>query len=186
MNRSDAYALLIEYNNENSLIEHSLQTEAVMAKIAERLNEDVSLWSITGLLHDLDFGQTKMQPVEHGKITAKLLAGQLPDNAIQAILAHNSEWTEVQPQSNFDFALRCCESVTGLISANALVRPGGMDGMTAKSLKKKMKEKAFAANVNRENIKECEKLGLDLTEFFDLSIAAMSGLVSISTHKKID
>jgi predicted hydrolase (HD superfamily) len=80
------------------------------------------------------------------------------------------------PQSAFDYALRCGETVTGLIHANALVRPEGMDGMKPKSLKKKMKEKAFAANINRDNIRECEKIGLDQGEFFQIAIDAIAPL----------
>jgi len=80
------------------------------------------------------------------------------------------------PQSDFDFALRCGETVTGLIHTNALVRPTRMQGMDPKSLKKKMKDKAFAAAVNRDVIRECDKIGLELGEFFQLSIAAIDSV----------
>ena len=108
-----------------------------------------------------------------------LLQGKLPDEAIQAIGRHAFELNgSVPPSEELDFALRCGESVTGLVHANALVRPSGMEGMKAKSLKKKMKEKAFAASVNREVIRECEKIGLDLGEFFQIAIGSIDGIKS--------
>jgi hypothetical protein len=88
-------------------------------------------------------------------------------------------------QSTFDYALRCAETVTGLISANALVRPEGMEDMKPKSLKKKMKDKSFAANVDRERIRECEKIGLELGEFFQIAILAMQDIASeVGLEKK--
>ena len=94
---------------------------------------------------------------------------------MQAIARHN-EMNGNLPQSDFDFALRCGETVTGLIHTAALVRPTRMQGMEAKSLKKKMKDKAFAASVCRETIKVCEKIGLELGDFLTLSIAAITGI----------
>ncbi len=82
------------------------------------------------------------------------------------------------PASPLDYALRAAESVTGIISANALVRPDKMNGMSPKSVKKKMKDKAFAANVRRENILECDKAGLPLDAFLALAIAAMAGVAA--------
>ncbi|MBU1070502.1 HD family phosphohydrolase, partial [Myxococcota bacterium] len=83
------------------------------------------------------------------------------------------------PDSLLGWALRCGETVTGLVAANALVRPGGFAGMVPKSLKKKMKEKSFAANVDRNTILECEKLGLTLDEFFQIAIEAMTPLAPL-------
>lgn len=171
--RDDAFSLLKENTPEENLIHHALETEAVMSALAAKLEQDESLWSITGLLHDLDYSTTKDTPQKHGLTGAEMLEGKLPEEALHAIRAHNSEMTGVNPETQFDFALRCGETVTGLIHANALIRPEGMQGMAPKSLKKKMKAKAFAASVNREIIKECEKIGLELTEFFQISIDAI-------------
>jgi putative nucleotidyltransferase with HDIG domain len=156
-----------------SLRQHCLQTEAVMRGLATHLGQDPELWGVTGLLHDLDFPKTKSQPEQHGLTAAADLDGQLPPEALYAIQAHN-DLTGVTPQSAFDFALRCGETVTGLVAANALVRPNGMDGMKPKSLKKKMKDKAFARNVNREIIKECDRISLDLGQFLQIAIDSIT------------
>ncbi len=174
--RDEAMALLLAKNPEQHMVSHALETEAVMAAMAEKLGRDAALWGLTGLLHDLDYPDTKSDPARHGLIARELLEGKLPPEALQAIAAHNSEHTGVMPESEFDYALRAGETVTGLISAAALVRPTRMEGMKGKSLKKKMKDKSFAAAVRRENIHECEKAGLSLDDFLALSIAAMTAI----------
>ncbi len=174
--RDEAFALLAKHVPEPALQAHCLESEAVLRALAARLGHDVEVWGLTGLLHDLDYATTKDSPARHGLDSADLLTGKLPDEAVQAIRAHNAEHTNVAPASPLDFALRCGETVTGLIHANALVRPARMDGMDAKSLKKKMKDKAFAASVNRETIGECQKLGLEQAEFFTLAIGAIAGI----------
>lgn len=173
ISRDEAFELLKENTPEENLIQHALESEAVLGALAEKLGQDVELWSITGLLHDLDYSQTADSPEKHGLISAEMLAGKLPEEAVQAIKAHNGEMTGTQPESDFDYALRCGETITGLIHANALIRPEKMSGMKPKSLKKKMKAKAFAASVNRDIIKECEKIGLELNDFFAISIEAI-------------
>ncbi|WP_415713742.1 HDIG domain-containing metalloprotein [Maridesulfovibrio sp.] len=174
ISRNEALELLKSNVKEENLIQHSLESEAVLGALAEKLGQDVELWSITGLLHDLDYSQTAETPEKHGLIAAEMLEGKLPEESIQAIRAHNGNMTGVPPQTDFDFALRCGETVTGLIHANALMRPEKMNGMAPKSLKKKMKAKAFAASVDREIIKECDKIGLELGDFFALSIEAVA------------
>ncbi|CCO24262.1 HDIG domain-containing metalloprotein [Maridesulfovibrio hydrothermalis] len=172
ISRKEAFKLLQDNTPEEKLIQHALESEAVLGALAEKLGKDIELWSITGLLHDLDYSTTSKTPEQHGLVSAEMLNGKLPDSAIQAIKAHN-EMTGVQAKTEFDYALRCGETITGLIHANALIRPEKIKGMKAKSLKKKMKAKAFAASVNRDIIKECEKIGLDINEFFTLSIKAI-------------
>ncbi len=175
--RDEALALLKSSNSEPHLMVHALESEAVLRGLAQRLGQDQALWGLTGLLHDLDYAETKDQTARHGLLTAELLRDRLPDEALAAIRRHACELNQGEPPSTvLDFALRCGETVTGLVHANALVRPGGLDGMEPKSLKKKMKEKAFAASVCRETIKECEKIGLDLGEFFQIAIAAVTSV----------
>lgn len=174
LERSEALNLVANSAPEHLLV-HALETEAVMRALAERLGHDPHVWGLTGLLHDLDYPQTRDTPEQHGLLTAEALAGKLPDEAIEAIRRHN-EMNGNQPRTRFDFALRCGETVTGLIHTAALVRPTRMQGMEAKSLKKKMKDKAFAASVCRETIRECEKIGLELGDFLTLSIAAITGI----------
>ncbi len=172
--KDEAMALLKAHNPEPHMVSHALESEAVLAAMAEKLGQDAALWGLTGLLHDVDYPMTKDDPAKHGLMALDILAGKLPDEALAAIAAHNSEYTGKAPQTAFDYALRCGETVTGLISAAALVRPTKMEGMKAKSLKKKMKDKSFAANVRREVLQECEKAGLSLDDFLTLSIEAIT------------
>ena len=109
-----------------------------------------------------------------GLDATEILAGRLPEDALQAIRAHNGEHNGTPVQRRLDIALRCGETVTGLVTAAALVRPTGITGMEVKSLKKKMKDKAFAAGVNRDVIKSCTDMGLSLEEFLGLAIASMA------------
>ncbi|MDA3864408.1 MAG: HDIG domain-containing protein [Deltaproteobacteria bacterium] len=174
ISRTDALKLLKKHNTETSLVYHSLETEAVMEDLAKKLDQDPQVWGLTGLLHDLDYTSTKNDISRHGLASIELLKGKIPEYCLKAIKKHNySNNLSSPPSEPLDFALRCGETVTGLISANAMVRPGKMKGMKPKSLKKKMKSKSFAANVNRETIKECQKLGLELSEFFRIAIAAV-------------
>ena len=150
LDREQALALLNELGPEKHLIQHALASEAVMRALARHLGEDEEVWGLTGLLHDLDYPLTHEDPAKHGLVGAERIGDRLPEEALHAICAHNGEMTGVAPSSAFDYALRCGETVTGLVVTAALVRPTGMEGMQASSLKKKMKDKAFAASVNRE------------------------------------
>lgn len=174
LTHDEALELVKSRNPEPHLVNHALQTEAIMRALAAELDQDAELWGVTGLLHDLDYPDTKDNPARHGLDAVDALTGKMPDDALQSIAAHNEEYTGVAAANPFDYALRAAESATGLISAAALVRPTKMEGMKPKSLKKKMKDKAFAAAVSRERIRECEKLGLDLGAFFLLAIPAMA------------
>ena len=174
LDRQQAMDLLMAQNPDQSLVNHSLMSEAVMRGLAEKLGRDVELWGLIGLLHDVDFAHTKDDPDRHGLMAMELLSDKLPEDALTAIRAHNDEYTGQAPTQELDYALRCGESVTGLVAANALVRPEGMAGMKPKSLKKKMKQRAFAANVSRDIIGECERLGLDQGEFFQIAIDAIA------------
>lgn len=176
LSRDEALALLKHHVPDPALQAHCLESEAVLRALAANLRQDAELWGLTGLLHDLDYATTKDNPDRHGLDSAELLDGKLPVEALDAIRAHNFEHTGFAPSTPLDFALRCGETVTGLIHTNALVRPARMDGMDAKSLKKKMKDKAFAASVSRETIGECQKLGLEQAEFFTIAIAAVAGI----------
>lgn len=177
ISRQEAFELLKKENSEQHLIVHALETEAVMRGLAARLDRDEELWGITGLLHDLDYAKTNEDTERHGLDSFDMLQGQLPDEALNAIRSHAFELNGSEPPSTeLDFALRCGETVTGLIHANALIRPEKMNGMKPKSLKKKMKAKAFAASVSREIIRECDKIGLELGEFFTIAIASVSAI----------
>ena len=171
--RQSALALLAEQKTPPSLLQHALASEAIMRALAQHFGENEDLWGLTGLLHDLDYPSTAENPARHGLDTADMLAAHMPEAALAAIRAHAAEMNGTQPTTRFDYALRCGESVTGLISAAALMRPTGMEGMEVKSIKKKMKDKTFAASVSRDNIRQCTEAGLELDEFLALSIEAM-------------
>ena len=176
VNREAALNRLKEQKPDNNQLQHALNSEAIMRGLAARLGEDQDYWGVCGLLHDVDYPHTMNDHPRHGLMAVELLQG-LPgvDEAmIYAIMAHNSAHTGKEPASKLDHALRAAETMTGLVYAASLMRPTGMEGMEVKSLKKKFKDKAFAANCSREHIRECEKCGLSLDEFMEISIKAMS------------
>ena len=140
LTREEALALLKDNVDDEQLLAHSLESEAVMRGLAQKLGRDAELWGLAGLLHDLDYARTKDTPEKHGLEAADMLEGKLPPEAVDAVRRHNS-MNGHAPESEFDYALRCGETVTGLVHANALVRPAGMAGMKPKSLKKKMKDR---------------------------------------------
>ena len=174
IDREEALGLLAGHGVKAGLLQHSLASESVMRGLAERFGEDQAVWAMAGLLHDIDYPATEAEPARHGLEGAKLLEGQLPEEALHAIRAHNGEMNGTAVETLFDKALRCGETVTGLVTAAALVRPTGIEGMEVKSLKKKLKDKAFAAGVNREVVKSCTDMGLTLEEFLGLAIASMA------------
>ncbi len=176
--RDEAFELLCQSTPEPHLIQHALASEAVMRTLARHFGEDADLWGLTGLLHDWDYPQTSADPARHGLVTAERFAADLPEAALHAIRAHNAECNGAEIEGRFDTALRCGETVTGLVITAALVRPTGMEGMQASSLKKKMKDKAFAASVNRDIIRQCERMGLELDAFLTLAIEALTPLAS--------
>ena len=178
IDRDGALALLSEKTDTDWLVKHCLAAEAVIRAMARKLGRDEELWGIVGLLHDLDFDETKESPEVHGLRTTEWLAESgLPDEALQAIRAHNAESLGLERRSDLDFALSCSESITGLIVAAALVRPDKrLEGVKPKSIRKRMKEKAFARAVNRDQIRECEKAGVPLEEFIPLALEAMKGI----------
>jgi len=178
MTRDEALNLLNTHIQAPTLRNHCLATEAIMQRLAARLGEDEQFWGILGLLHDLDFEYTRDDPAAHGLKTVELLANyQLPERAVNAILRHNAEALRLQRETPLDYALTCAETVTGLIVAAALVHPDKkLQSVKASSVRKRMKSKDFARNVNREHIALCEQLGIPLTDFIELSLSAMTSI----------
>ena len=178
MERAEALSLLNEHLKNANLVKHCLATEAIMRSLAERLGEDADLWGLAGLLHDLDFERTKDTPEQHTLQTLEILKNyDLPQELLQAIKAHNAEALGIERRSAFDFALAAAETITGLIVACALVQPDKkLASVKPESVIKKMKKKDFARNVNRDIIRECEKLGMSLDEFVRLSLEAMRNI----------
>jgi len=181
ISREQALELIRKYNSENSDIIHYLESEAVMGALAKRLGEDEEYWKMLGLLHDIDWGITKNNPKEHLTKAPEILRNAgFSEEFIQIVLSHGYGWDcagleNMKRTKKVEYALACAETVTGLIHSYALMRKT-LEGMSVEGLKKKFKDKKFAAGVNREIIKECEKIGLSLDEFFDLSIKAIQSI----------
>jgi putative nucleotidyltransferase with HDIG domain len=175
MTEEEGLRLLQEHVEYGNLVKHCLATQAIMRAMGEKLGEDADTWGLTGLLHDLDFEATKDSPAEHtGKTVDILREKGFPEDALQAIREHNAEGLGIPRESKFGIALACSETITGLIVATALVYPDKKVGsVKPKSVRKRMKESAFARNVNRDIIRECERIGVPLEEFIELSLRAM-------------
>ena len=174
MKRPEALAIVHEYVKNESLVRHMLAVEAAMRFYAEKLDEDVELWGLTGLLHDFDW---EIHPTleEHPQAGAPILRQRgVPEEIVRAILSH-ADHTGVPRLTPMQKALYACDEVTGLVTAVALVRPSrSLYDLKAKSVKKKWKDRSFAAGANREEIAaSAEEFGVELWEHVDNVILAM-------------
>jgi len=174
MNRDEALGIVHEFIKNENLVRHCLAVEAALRYYAARLNQDVELWGITGLLHDYDWEihpTLDLHPVAGIPLLRERGA---PEEAIHAILAHGVE-TGVSRETLLDKALYACDEITGLITAVALVRPSkSLYDLTASSVKKKWKDRAFAAGANREEIASATAdFGVEQWEHVDHVILAM-------------
>ena len=163
---------------DKNTIRHMLATEAIMRVLAKKLGEDEEEWGITGLIHDIDVELVEGDMSSHSKLGADI-AQELGANEtmVHAILCHN-EAHGVPRETKLDKALFCADPLSGLITAAALVRPDKLSGLTTKSVAKRFREKSFAAGVNREQVAQCQEIGLELEEFISLGIEAMKGIAS--------
>lgn len=179
ISREDAFNLLCEYVKNENMIRHSLASEAVMRAAARRLGEDEERWGLAGLLHDVDVEITDADLAVHTREAVKILNEKDVDGeVIEAIRLHNEVAHPGERRSTaFQHALAAGETITGLITATALVYPDKkVAGVKAKSVKKRMKETAFARSVNREIIMECVNAGIELDIFIELSLDAMKSI----------
>ena len=179
MNRSEALALVREYVKNENLVRHMLAVEAAMRYYAEKYEEDGETWGIAGLLHDFDW---EIHPTieEHPQAGAEILRQRgVPEDIVRAVLSH-ADHTGVHRISRMEKALYACDEITGLITAVALVRPSrSLHDLSASSVKKKWKDRAFAAGANREEIAAAtEEFGLPLWEHVDNVILAMRRISS--------
>ena len=177
MTREEALdSIKANVGNEN-LIKHMLATEAIMRALARRFGEDEEEWGLTGLLHDIDVELTGGDMSTHSKLGTDLVKEMGASEAMAyAILCHN-EAHGIPQETKLDKALFCADPLTGLITAAALVRPDKkLAGVEPKSVRKRFKEKSFAAGANREQISLCSEIGLELDEFIELGLEAMKGI----------
>ncbi|NLL58915.1 MAG: HDIG domain-containing protein [Firmicutes bacterium] len=172
--REEALALLKKHNKSDALIKHALAVEAVMAQFAQKFGEDEEKWRVIGLAHDLDY---EKYPEEHCRKVREILEEEgWPEDYIRAIQSHG--WkicSDVEPVERMEKVLYTIDELTGLIVATVLLRPSrSILDLTTKSVKKKWKQKGFAAGVNREIIEEgAQLLGMDLTEVIEETIRGM-------------
>jgi putative nucleotidyltransferase with HDIG domain len=171
----DALLLLNQYVKNERMLSHCYAAEAVMGALARRFGQNEEQWKIAGLLHDLDIEIVDNDLDRHGLETEKILKEKGVDAVIiDAIVMHNEKANGKKRSSMFQHALAASETITGLIVATTLVYPDKrLASVKPKSVVKRMKEKAFAVSVNRDNIMECEKIGIPIDEFAELSINAM-------------
>jgi putative nucleotidyltransferase with HDIG domain len=171
--RDEALALMHQHVRSESLRRHMYSVEAACRAYARRFGEDEALYGLTGLLHDFDYEE---HPDRHPLVGAEILRERgYPEALVQAILSHYADRTGVQPGSRLERTLCACDEITGLVTAAALVRPSrSVMDLEAKSVLKKMKDRAFAAGVDREEVrKAAEHLGVELSEHVQFVIEAM-------------
>jgi len=175
--REAALALVRDKLENDNLIKHCLATEAVMRSLASRFNEDPEKWGLAGLLHDLD-AETQPDLATHTRETEDILTDLGVDSAIiETIGMHNETARDRKRASTFEHALAAGETITGLIVATALVYPDKkLASVKPKSVRKRIKEKAFAAGANRDIIRECELIDIPLEEFCNICLEAMQGI----------
>jgi len=179
LNRDDAWSLLCEYTQNENLLKHALAVEACVRAYARKLGGDEQLWGLTALLHDFDYERwpneahhpTQEHPYEGSKI---LRERGYPEELIRAILSH-ADYSGVPRQTPLEHALFACDELAGFLTACALVKPGkSIFEVEADSVKRKLKDKAFARGVNRQDVlKGAEELGVPLEEHIRFCIEAM-------------
>ncbi len=176
MTRGDAWEILCEFTKSESLRRHALQVETCVAAYARKFGEDEAKWSVTALLHDFDYEIHPDAP-EHPMAGEPILAARgVSDEVRRAILSH-ANYSGVPRVSLLERALFACDELSGFISAVSLVKPSrSVHEVDAKSVRKKMKDKAFARSVSRQDIEDgARELGLELDEHIDFCIQALRG-----------
>ena len=176
LSRDAAYSLVVEKIGVNNLLKHILAVEAGMRGLAQHFGEDVEFWGLTGLVHDLDYNETKNDERRHTYLTAEWLAPyQLPEEMLYAIHAHPGR---VSCKSRLDWALYSVDPTTGFIVACALMHPEKkLSVVDGEFMLRRFKEKRFAAGATRENIAACANLGRELEQFL---LLVHSGLLQIA------
>ena len=174
IDRDEAFALLEKYLKNDKLIKHSLAVEAILVKMARKLDDDETLWGLAGLLHDLDYEYTQGEPENHANVSAQILDGLLPKSGVNAIKAHNYMHTNYAPTTLLDKALIAADAISGLIVATALVMPTKkLSEVEPKTLLNKFKDKSFARGCSRSRIELCLDAGISKEMFFELSLSAL-------------
>jgi putative nucleotidyltransferase with HDIG domain len=174
VSRDDDLSLVREYTKNENLVRHMLAVEAAMRAYARKFGEDEEKWGSVGLLHDFDYERWPNAPDHPLQGSAILIARGYPDDVIYGIKSHADYLTDCPRVSRLDKALYACDELCGFITACALVRPTRLEGLEPKSVRKKLKQVSFAANVNRDDItRGAADFGVDLDGHIAFCIAAM-------------
>jgi putative nucleotidyltransferase with HDIG domain len=173
VNREESWELLCEWTESDSLRKHMLAVEAAMRAYARKFGADEEMWGVTGLLHDMDY-EKHPTPDEHPMVAVGELERRgYPEDVLHAIKGH-ADYLDVPRDTLMSKTLYAVDELSGFIVACALVRPEGLEALKAKSVRKKMKQKSFAAAVSREDIvRGAEELGVDLNEHIEFVAGAM-------------
>jgi len=177
LNRNQAWELLTEWTAGDSLLKHALAVEACMRAYARRLAADEETWAIVGLLHDFDYERFPT-PDQHPFVGNKILAERGYPEAVRRCILSHADYADVPRQSKMEKALFACDELAGFLTATALVKPGkSLAEVEVRSVRKKMKDKAFARSVSRQDIANgAQDLGVDLDEHIAFCIEAMKGI----------
>jgi putative nucleotidyltransferase with HDIG domain len=175
ISRDDAWALFCEWTDSEALRRHVLGVEAAMRAYARRYDEDEELWAVTGLVHDLDYERYPDLETGHPRhAIAELTRRGYPQEVIDAVAGH-ADFMGVPRETRMAKALYAVDEMSGFVSACALVRPTGIEGMKPKSVRKKMKQPSFAAAVDREQLQRgADELGVEMNEHIEVVIAALA------------
>ena len=174
--RDDAWQLFCEWTESDSLRKHALSVEAAMRAYARRYGEDEETWAVTGLVHDLDYERYPDLDTGHPRYALKELEQRgYPQDVIDAVAGH-ADFLEVPRETTMAKSLYAVDEMAGFVTACALVRPTGIEGMKPKSVRKKMKQPSFAASVPREQLERgAEELGVEMNEHIQTVIDALAG-----------
>src|ERR1700754_818604 len=180
MTRDEAWQLFCEWTPSESLRRHVLAVEACMRAYARKFGEDEERWGLVGMLHDLDYERYPDLETGHPRYAlAELERLGFPEDMVRAVASH-ADYLEVSRDSSMEKTLFAVDELSGFVMACAYVRPQGINGLTPKSVKKKMKSPAFAAAVSRSDMTEgAEKLGLDFDEHVTFVVAALEPEASV-------
>jgi putative nucleotidyltransferase with HDIG domain len=170
--REEAIELVKQHVENENLVNHMIAVGSIMRGLAKEFKKDPHLWEVVGILHDIDYETFGDDFSSHGAKSAEMVKDLLPVEGIKAIQSHNP-LTGYEPESRFEIALLAADAISGMIVANALVRPKNLEGMKPSSVRRRMKDSSFAKQINRENIMMCEEIGLPFNDFARISIKSM-------------
>jgi uncharacterized protein len=176
MTKADAVTILEAHVQNQNLRRHCMAVGAVMRSLAQKLGGNPEEWEILGIIHDSDWEETKDQPDKHTLLTLERVT---EEPYVHALKSHNTKLTKLAPlEGNMEWALECCDELTGLITSSALVLPSKkIADLSVDSVLKKFPQKSFAAAIDRDQIAQCdEKLGIPLRDFVQIALSAMQNI----------